>query len=305
MDGSRAEPVAEIVDWAGAEDTVRAAVLTGSRADPEAPTDALSDYDICLFVVEGSGLEDTDDWPQRFGAILVRLDETVTYLDRTVPTRLVQYEDGLRIDFTLAPVDILQRIAGSGELPDWLDAGYRVLVDKDGIAADLPAPSGRGYVPERPGESEYFRVVNEFWWESIYVARNLARGEILPAKYSGECVMRFRCLLPMLEWYVQLDRGWDAPVGPRGRGLPRRLSAEDREALEASFAGADPHANWRALFAASDLFSRMARRVAEDLGYDDSAALADKVSEYLRWIRSAVGGGQGQAMAGDADGGTG
>jgi len=260
-------------------------MLTGSRAEPEPETDELSDFDVILFLGAEADLSQREDWLGEFGSILVMLKERVEYLGQSVPTRLVQYDNGLRIDFALAPVDILQRLGGARDLPDWLDGGYRFLLDKDGWEERLPRPSGFAYVPKPPTESEYRALVEEFWWESIYVAKYLKRGELLPAKYSGECVLRFKCLVKMLEWYVQIDRGWRSSVGPHGRGLHGLLSPGDRRALQETFAGADADENWAALFKATALFRRAAKAVAADLGYEYSEAVDHGVDGYLREIR--------------------
>lgn len=49
-----------LVEWAEGEDSVRAVVLVGSRAEPGAPVDALSDFDVLLFAREGSRVRTSD-----------------------------------------------------------------------------------------------------------------------------------------------------------------------------------------------------------------------------------------------------
>ena len=46
---------------------------------------------------------------------------------------------------------------------------------------------------------------------------NTLWNELLPARYSLEAVLRYDCLIPMLEWYVQIPRRWEQSVGVRGR----------------------------------------------------------------------------------------
>lgn len=287
--GPKEDTVRRITEWAAAEEAVRAALLTGSRADPNAPIDVLSDFDVLLFVSDDSDLAERADWLREFGSVLVTLTDRISYGDRDVPTLLVQYREGARIDFTLAPIEMLQRLADGSERSRELERGYRVLVDEELLAARLPPPSGLGYVPERPTEDEYVALVTEFWWESIYVAKNLMRGELLPAKYSGECVLRFECLMRMLEWYVQVERDWSQPVGSHGRGLHRLLTAEDRAALDATFADFQEAASWDALFALIRLFRGTARTVGRDLGYRYPDELDRDVEAYLREIHSQSG----------------
>lgn len=46
---------------------------------------------------------------------------------------VTQYENGLKIDFSLWPVELLQQVVADPKLPNELDAGYQVLLDKDEI----------------------------------------------------------------------------------------------------------------------------------------------------------------------------
>lgn len=278
-----------LVEWARDVDELRALLLVGSRATSAGRVDALSDYDVLLFLRDPGALEGDDAWLRAFGSILVMLRTGYDVQGRHIPTRLVQYADGRRIDFSLLPLDLLQGIVDEGRLPDGLDAGYRVLIDKDGLAARLPPPAGRAFVPPRPAPARYAKVVNEFWWETLYVAKHLARGELLPARFSAERVLRFECLLPMLEWYVEVARGWTHPLRSAGRGLRALLAPEDAVLLDRSYAGADLQGNWEALFALAELFERAARGVAADLGFRypetlgrDGAAFARKVRAHAR-----------------------
>jgi aminoglycoside 6-adenylyltransferase len=256
-------------DWVEGQPGVRAALLIGSRATPQGARDGYSDHDVVLFLepVTARRLTERGDWLDSFGHPLLVLAETTEHRGEEVPTRLVQYKGGHRIDFTLSRVDLLHRIAEQEGLPDWLAAGYRVLLDRDGAAARLLPPSASAYVPRPPTRSEYGALVNEFWWESLYVAKYVARNELMPARYSLEVVLRYRCLIPMLEWYVQIPRGWEQSVGVRGRGLRWLLDVEDRETLDTTYAGDTLDGHHTALRAMVELFRKAARTVARDLGF--------------------------------------
>lgn len=272
---------ATLTEWAASAAGVRAAVLIGSRASPQGARDRLSDYDVVLFLAPGSRLADRDEWLETFGRPLVVFRETTEHRSETVPTRLVQYRGGHRIDFTLSRIDLLRRIADQGALPDWLAAGCRVLVDHDGVVDRLPPPSPMAYVPRPPSAREYRAVVEEFWWETLYVAKHAGRGELLPARYSLETVLRSRCLVPMLEWYVQVNRRWEQSVGVRGSGLRWLLEPADREALDATYAGPSLQSHKDALHQMIDLFSRAARIVARDLGYTYPSAVDRETRSLL------------------------
>lgn len=257
----------KIEEWARGQPGVRAALLIGSRATPQGARDGYSDHDVVLFLEPGSRLAQRDDWLSTFGQPLIVLREQTEHRGETVPTRLVQYRGGHRVDFTLSRVDLLHRIVEQDALPDWLAAGYRVLLDRDGDAGRLhPAPSA-AYVPRPPTAEEYAAVVNEFWWETLYVGKFVARGELMPARYSLEVVLRYDCLIPMLEWYVQIPRAWEQSVGVRGRGLRWLLEPEDRAILDDTYAGDTLKSHRSALDTMIELFRKAARAVARDLDF--------------------------------------
>ncbi len=273
---------AKIAAWAAERADVRAALLIGSRASPQGARDHLSDHDVVLFLEPESPLPERDTWLQTFGRPLLVLRETTEHRGESVPTRLVQYRGGHRADFTLSRIDLLQRIVEQDALPDWLGAGYRVLLDRDGVAERLPPASAMAYVPRPPTAGEYRAVVEEFWWETLYVAKHVGRGELLPARYSLETVLRFRCLIPMLEWYVQVERGWEQSLGVRGSGLRWLLEPGERTTLDRTYAGETLDGHRAALEAMMDLFARAAHGVARDRGFTYPGELERDTRELLK-----------------------
>jgi predicted nucleotidyltransferase len=167
-----------------------------------------------------------------------------------------------------------------------LDAGYRVLVDKDDRTAGFPAPTYTAYIPRKPTEAEFLALIEEFWWETSYVAKNLWRDEIFHSRYSGEVVMRFELLRPMLEWYIETLHDWSLRPGVLGKGFKKLLPAEFWARVEATFAGADVEENWTALFGMCDLFRAVALAVAANLGYAYPLELDRRMSDYLRGIKA-------------------
>lgn len=276
----------KLEEWAERQPGVRAALLIGSRATPQGARDDYSDHDVVLFLEPASRLAHRDDWLEAFGRPLIILRETTEHRGELVPTRLVQYRGGHRIDFTLSRVDLLHRIAEQEALPDWLAAGYRILLDRDGDAARLLPPSAAAYVPRPPTAEEYRAVVDEFWWEVLYVGKYVDRCELLPARYSLEAVLRYDCLVPMLEWYIQIPRAWEQSVGVRGRGLRWLLEPDDRELLDRSYAADTLASHSRALDAMIQLFRQAARAVARDLGYRYPGILDDETCRLLEGHRS-------------------
>jgi aminoglycoside 6-adenylyltransferase len=104
--------------------------LTSSRANSTAPVDILSDYDVILAVIDIQTFFEDRTWLNAFGPVLALYrDPLEPYFGFMKSAYVTQYENGLKIDFTLWPVEILQHIVATPQLPDEFDAGYLVLVD--------------------------------------------------------------------------------------------------------------------------------------------------------------------------------
>jgi aminoglycoside 6-adenylyltransferase len=135
--------VRRLVEWAGEHTAVRAMLLTSTRAIPHATVDAFSDYDVVLVVRDIHPFVADRGWLQDFGQVLVAYWDPVrpdpdSGLERV--SNVIQYADGLKIDFTLWPVALLERIARAPALPAEHDAGNHLLADKDGQTTRLRAP---------------------------------------------------------------------------------------------------------------------------------------------------------------------
>ena len=249
-------------DWTLGNDAVRAAVLTGSRAESPERVDAYSDYDIRMYVTDPDIFRDSDDWLDVFGEVLVLwpLIPGPT-LDGGGITRLVQYRDGHRLD-----LQIVSSEEAVGMEP--LDNGYEVILDKDGILADLPEPSRRKYVIGRPSEKEFLETVNAFWWDALYVPKCLARGELPFASYMMECQLRHRFIHRMMEWHIGSSRDWNAAAGIHGRHFRELVDDDIWSGYVSTFASGSQEDHWRAFFSMLVLFRRLAVGTAFRLGYD-------------------------------------
>jgi aminoglycoside 6-adenylyltransferase len=127
--------------------------------------------------------------------------------------------------------------------------------------------------------------MEEFWWESSYVARNLWRDELVNAKYSFDSVMKLDLLRRLLEWRIELDHDWSLRPGDSGRYLKRRLDAETWQEFAGTFVGPDIEENWEALFRTTTLLKRLGSEVGAALGYHYPRELDGAVTSYLRGIR--------------------
>ncbi len=277
--------IRHLVRWADHQDGVRAMLLTSTRAIPHAKVDALSDYDVVLVVRDIHPFVADRTWLRDFGEVLVAYWDPV-HLDEEFGLERVGnvtwYADGPRLDFSLWPVALLERIARAPALPAGLDAGYRVLLDKDHLTDNLRPPTYSAFIPPVPDEATYQTVVNDFFVDAPAVAKFLLRGELLPAKWCLDYDMKHVYLRRLLEWRMECDHEWAMPTGALGKGLKQYLPPEIWTELEATYVGAGIADNWDALFRTIALFRQVARDVAVKLGYAYPEELDRRVTAYVR-----------------------
>ncbi|HEX6818097.1 MAG TPA: aminoglycoside 6-adenylyltransferase, partial [Ktedonobacterales bacterium] len=154
-----ADILARITTWAVGQENIRAVILESSRAREGAELDAFSDYDVLLALADTRPFVTDDAWLRDFGEPLVRFRDAFETWGHRAYTRLVLYTDGTKIDYLLWPVALLRQAVSERRLPDALDWGYRVLLDKDDLTAGLPAPTHTAHIPARPSESEYLALI--------------------------------------------------------------------------------------------------------------------------------------------------
>jgi aminoglycoside 6-adenylyltransferase len=277
--------IQRLLAWGETRPDIRAMILTSSRARADETVDTLSDYDVILAVADTHAFVDDDSWQFEYGEPMVRwgdqseLDGVTTYF------RGVVYADGVKIDFTLWPDELLERVAELDVLPDDLDVGYRVLLDKEKRTPGWSAPTYRAHIPARPTEKEYRELVEEFWWGTTYVAKSLWREELVFAKFVLDFDMRLVALRRFLEWRIELDHDWSVRPGVYGRGLERLLPDDLWPELALTYAGSELDENWAALFRMTELFRRVATEVGDRLGYPYPQQVDDRVTAHLRAVR--------------------
>jgi aminoglycoside 6-adenylyltransferase len=285
--GKENNVIGRLIQWAEVQPFVRAMLLTSSRAVPNAPVDAFSDYDVILAVSEVQPFYADRTWLEAFGSVLVLYrDPMELYYGFTKSAFVTQYDNGLKIDFTLWSVEILKRVVADPQLPDEFDAGYRVLLDKDQLTLGLKAPNYDAYIPKPPTESEYQTVVELFFHEATYAAKYLWRDDLMAAKFSLDQGMKMDNLRLILEWRFEIDQQWSVRPGPYGRRLKQWVSPDVWAELESTYVGADLEANWDAIFRTIDMFRKVAIEVGNRLGYGYPHDLDRRGVTYLRKVRT-------------------
>jgi aminoglycoside 6-adenylyltransferase len=277
--------ITKLIQWAEGCDAIRAMLLTSTRAVPNAPVDDFSDYDVVLMVKDIHPFHEERGWLEDFGEVLVAYWDPI-YLDSDFGMEkfgnVTQYTDGLKIDFTLCPIEMLRKIVQAPSIPAELDAGYLILLDKDHLSEGMKAPTHRAYIPVPPTNEVYQTMVNDFFSDPPYVAKCLLRDELFPAKWCLDYDMKYVYLRPMLEWLMGINHNWSLPTGSLGKGLRKKLPPEIWSQLEAAYAGADIAENWEALFRTMALFRKVAMEVGKGLGYDYPIELDEHVTAFVK-----------------------
>ena len=176
--GKAEEILKKIIDWAQNEDNVRGLIIVGSRA-LEGQSDELSDLDISLFTNNKDSYIEDDSWISSISNEWVYSPDKYYFNDVLVPTRLVIYEGGVKVDYSLWSVDVAAQLAKS----DYFDTGYKVLVDKDELFKGFKEPSLKPSIPTKPTEKEFTHIIKEFWFEAYHVAKYLKREDLWLVKF--------------------------------------------------------------------------------------------------------------------------
>lgn len=289
------EPVVldKLVQWGQAQEPVRLMILTSTRANPNLPKDALSDFDVELVVTDMAPYVAQTDWLNGLGTPLIYIhpldypDEQVRMDDGlSSAITMVIFENGLKFDIIVYPVALFERYKAAPSLPETLDIGYRVLLDKDGLSEGLAPYTATVHIPKKPSAEEYFNLVRAFWWDATYAAKYLWRDELLFARHMLDFEMREHYVHRMLEWSLELDHDWNLHPGLYGKWLKQRLPPQRWQQLAATFTGPEIADNWDALYRMADLFRSVAVEVGQRLGYAYPHSLDEGVSAYLHKIKS-------------------
>ena len=135
-----------ILTTAQQDERIRAVIMNGSRTNPNVPRDPFQDFDIVYFVTDMTSFTKDHTWIERFGEIMI-LQMPEAMIDPPPMNDghfayLMQFADGNRIDLTLFPLARFHEFEAES-----LSA---MLLDKDGLFTDLPAPSESDHLPMPP-----------------------------------------------------------------------------------------------------------------------------------------------------------
>jgi aminoglycoside 6-adenylyltransferase len=266
-----------VIDIANNDGRIRAVILNGSRANPNAKKDILCDFDIVYIVAEMGSFLNDHSWINVFGErLIMQMPKTMCLSEKNDDPSfqyLMLFKDGNRIDLTLFPASHLH-------VDFKKDSLSVLLLDKDKTFDKFPDPTEKDYFIIPPTEKEFDDCCNEFWWVSTNVAKGLWRNEITYAKEMMEIPLR-NMFMKMIEWYIGLQTNFSASFGKAGKNMQKHLYKDLYKKILSTYPDAETKNIWKSLFEMTSFFSEFANEIANTLGYDYDEAEEKNVVEYL------------------------
>ena len=273
-----------ILDTAREDERIRAVIMNGSRANPNASRDVFQDYDVVYIVTDPAPFRNNYEWIRRFGELMILQEPDDMHVPPAESSAgfgyLMQFTDGNRIDLNIFPVEKLPQLKK--------DSLSLLLLDKDGRIGPFPAADERAYLPKPPTAKEFADCTNEFWWCCPYVAKGLWRGQILYAKSMLDDVVRAQ-LMKMLVWNIGIKTGFGVNPGKLGKYFERYLEPELWQMLLRTYSDADYDRTWDALLTMGVLFRSVAMTVAQHFGFTYPSEDDRRVTAHLEHVRRLPG----------------
>lgn len=97
--------------------------------------------------------------------------------------------------------------------------------------------------------------------------------------------MKQNYLRKMMEWSIEIERGWNWRPGPFGRGLTKALDPATSRELAATYTDGEMEALWENLARTAALFRKVAVKVADSLGFSYPYDLDKRITIYHQTVR--------------------
>lgn len=248
------------------DDRIRAVVMNGSRVNPAVKKDRYQDYDIVYYVDDYQTFPKDKEWIKVFGEPLIiqtKDDQLDASMDEAWYIYLMQFKDGNRIDLSIRDIKDF-----SQDIKD--DSLTRVLINKDNYPVDIPSPNESSYYINKPSEKEIRCTINECYWVSLYVAKGLARDQLLYAMDHLTIVRKQ--LRTMLTWWVGYNTDFKSSIGKSENRLKKYIDNDWYERLIKTFPSAAKENIYTSLYILLDLFHEVTNAVVkfETIAYDDA-----------------------------------
>lgn len=278
---SEAEMYELILGVANADSRIRAVYMNGSRTNKNVPKDIFQDYDVVYVVTETKSFIEDKEWIRNFGEIwfMQYPDEHPDYPSdkENFYGWLMQFRDGNRIDLHVETVEHAKEHISDDKL-------CKILLDKDNILPEIPESTDEDYRVKKLSKEQFLCCCNEFWWCLNNVAKGLWRKEIPYVQDMVNFCIR-KQLENMLAWKIGTATDFSVSVGKSAKYMYKWLTNEEYEAYLATYFMGTVEDGWRAVFGMTKLFSVVAPKVAEKLGYEYNFEEEKSCMEFLEHVR--------------------
>lgn len=268
-----------ILGFAKANNSIKAVLLNGSRANPNAKKDKFMDFDIVYVVDRTEPFIKNKDFISYFGKILIMQEPdnpnlfVPEYPNEEKYTYLIQFTDGNRIDLTFATTEFAQKICKE-------DSQTVVLLDKMNSFNNVLPPSDKSYFIKKPTENEFLACCNEFWWLSTYIAKGLWRNQIVYALeiFNQDVHPEF---MKMIRWFVGINNDFKVSSGKYDKYFEKLLPSEMYQKLLKTYPSANVQEIWESFKIMCNLFDESAKEISNILNFKYNAKESQNVLNYI------------------------
>lgn len=268
-----------ILDFAKSNNSIKAVLLNGSKANPNAKKDKFMDFDIVYVVDKTEPFIKNKNFISYFGKILIMQEPdnpnlfVPEYPNEEKYTYLMQFTDGNRIDLTFTIPEFAEKICKD-------DSQTVILIDKNNIFSEIPYPSDKSYHIKRPGENEFLACCNEFWWLSTYIAKGLWRIQVVYAleMFNQNVHPEF---MKMTRWFVGINNDFKVSSGKYDKYFEKLLPPEIYQKLLKTYPTANVENIWKSLKMMCELFDQFSSKTSIALGFKYDSRQCKDIMDYI------------------------
>ncbi len=250
----------KLCELAEKDEDIRAVIAIGSYTRKDSPADQFSDLDLIIVTTVPESWY-SGEYPAKLGEV------GISFIEPTLgggAERRCIYGADRDVDMIIFTPEQFGK-ALTDVVAEWvMDRGYELLCDKEDYTIWIPRYVSTKVSREVMSADEFVNLVNDFYFHNIWAYKKLKRGEMWSAVMCINGYLKER-LLKIIEQYHMCI--YDCDVWHDGRFLDRWADPYVVEDLEECFARYYYPDCVSALEATHTLFARLARELAEKLGY--------------------------------------
>ncbi|MGP4108448.1 aminoglycoside 6-adenylyltransferase [Virgibacillus sp. L01] len=274
-----------IINFAKADERIRAVYMNGSRTNPNVPKDIFQDYDIVYVVTETASFIEDKTWINEFGSLIMMQEPDKNDFGREIDfdfTKsygfLLLFTDGNRIDLRIQTKEVMYEQYGKDKLA-------LPLMDKDNLLRAIPCPTDIDYHVKKPSKGEYDSYANNFWWCLQNVAKAIWRDELPYAKLMFEYTTR-DSLDKMVTWWIGIQQDFQVSLGNLGKYFKEYLPESYWKMYKETYSNSDYTNMWESIFITCDLFRILSQDVAVHFKFTYPIDDNKNMTKYLKDVRN-------------------